>query len=412
MHLLTWEVLYGQENKLKIRLDRDSKASEYAILSHRWGNSKDEVSFEDMLTGRAEGKKGYMKLVGCCKQAQRDGLQYVWIDTCCIDEANSAHVSEAITSMFTYYEQSRVCYVFLNDVLLDSSAKENLCLSSFARSAWFTRGWTLQELIAPRQVKFFDSSWVFLGYKTDEPLSSVIESVTGIDQIVLNIPATIELISVSRKMSWAAQRTTTRIEDMAYSLMGIFGVYMPTLYGEGYHAFIRLQEAIIRTSNDHTIFAWTSPPIAPLGRGFEHISTMLALSPAQFESSSRFKPLSHSEYNKALIPGHRLEYTITNAGLAIRIPLVRIDEFEGLYAAFISCTEGEDQIPSAIFLRTTAKTLPATFGEQILTKALSNAVRGTGFQSRVDRPLRHAIFTFYPDLPPSLEITLSHYGTK
>jgi hypothetical protein len=357
MHLLSWEVLYGHEDKLKIRLERDTKVSDYAILSHRWGDPEDEVSFEDILTGREEGKKGYMKLVGCCKEARRDGLRYVWIDTCCINKASSAELSEAITSMFTYYERSTVCYAFLDDVLLDSSAKENLGSSSFSRSAWFTRGWTLQELIAPRHVKFFDSSWSFLGYKTDESLSSVIESVTSIDSIVLNFPATTQLISISKKMSWAARRKTTRIEDMAYSLMGIFGVYMPPLYGEGCHAFIRLQEAIMRTLNDHTIFAWTSPPIAPISHGYEHISTMLALSPDQFEYSSNFKSLSHSEHNKALIPeGNKLDYAITNAGLAIRLPLLRIDEVEGLYAVFLACTDGEDRIPSAILLRTTTKT--------------------------------------------------------
>ncbi|RDW64633.1 hypothetical protein BP6252_10284 [Coleophoma cylindrospora] len=363
MHLLSWEVLSGSEGRLKIRLERDTSVSKYAILSHRWGNPEDEVSFEDMLTGKEKGKKGYLKLIGCCKQAQQDGLRHVWIDTCCINKASSAELSEAITSMFTYYERSAVCYAFLDDVLLDASAQENLGSSSFARSAWFTRGWTLQELIAPKHVKFYNSSWGFLGYKIDEPIASVIESVTGVDSIVLNIPATTELISIAKKMSWAARRKTTRVEDMAYSLMGIFGVYMPPLYGEGYHAFIRLQEAIMRTSNDHTIFAWTSPPIAPLSRGFEHISTMLALSPDQFEFSSRFKPLAHSEHSKTLIPGgYKLDYAITNAGLAIRLPLLKIDEVEGLYAAFLACTESEDRvqsedrIPSAILLRTTART--------------------------------------------------------
>jgi hypothetical protein len=357
MHLLSWEVLDGREDKLKIRLERDANVVNYAILSHRWGNPEDEVSFEDMLNGRQEGKKGYMKLIGCCKQAQKDGLRYVWIDTCCINKASSAELTEAITSMFTYYERSKVCYVFMDDVLIDSTPKENLYSSSFSRSAWFTRGWTLQELIAPLRVKFFDSSWSFLGLKTDELLCPVIESITGIDSTVLNIPATARLVSISKKMSWAARRKTTRIEDVAYSLMGIFGVYMSPLYGEGHHAFIRLQEAIMRTSNDHTIFAWTSPPIVPLTPGLELVSTMLALSPDQFEYSAAFKSIPHDEHNKVFTAsGIKLDYAITNAGLAIRLPLLEIPEFEGLYAAFLACTEGEDRIPSAILLRTTAET--------------------------------------------------------
>jgi hypothetical protein len=128
------------------------------ILSHRWGNPADEVSFEDMLNGRQEGKRGYMKLIGWCKQAHKDGLHYVWVDTCCIYKASSAELSEAITSMFIYYERSKMCYVFMDDVLIDSSSKENLRSLSFSRSEWFTRGWTLQELIAPLLVKFFDSN--------------------------------------------------------------------------------------------------------------------------------------------------------------------------------------------------------------------------------------------------------------
>jgi hypothetical protein len=135
MHLLSWEVLDEREDNLKIWLERNANVSNYAILLHKWGDPEDEVTFEDMLTGREEGKKGYMKLIGCCKQARRDRLHYIWIDTCCIDKTSSAELSEAIASMFTYYERSKVCYAFLNDVLINSSAEENLRVSSFSRSA-------------------------------------------------------------------------------------------------------------------------------------------------------------------------------------------------------------------------------------------------------------------------------------
>lgn len=165
MHLLSWESLEGHGHSFRIWLERDSNVSNYAILSHKWGKPEDEVSFEDMLSGRQESKKSYMKLVGCCKQAQKDGLHHVWIDTCCINKESSAELSEAITSMFTYYERSKVCYAFLDDVLVDSNAKEDLHASSFSQSAWFTRGWTLQELIAPPSVKFFDGLWSFLDTK-------------------------------------------------------------------------------------------------------------------------------------------------------------------------------------------------------------------------------------------------------
>ncbi|EEU36284.1 uncharacterized protein NECHADRAFT_86885 [Fusarium vanettenii 77-13-4] len=332
MHLISWETLAGDTDQIKIRLQRDTFVSDYAILSHRWGNPEDEVSYEDILAGGYEHKKGYAKLVGCCKQARRDGLRHVWIDTCCINKSSSAELSEAIASMFAYYERAKVCYAFLDDVR------------------------------APTHVIFFDASWSFLGHKTDKRLTATIERVTGVDSIVLNMPATIKVMSIAKKMSWAARRETTRPEDMAYSLMGIFGVYMPPLYGEGTHAFIRLQEAIMKTSNDQTIFAWTSPPAASLGHGLEHTSTMLALSPSQFEDSSDFKPLSLGEYNKSLAAGGcKLDFATTNAGLSIRLPIFKIQAAEGLYAAFLACTDNRIRVPSAIFLRASADTPPGHF---------------------------------------------------
>ncbi|WAO95908.1 Hypothetical protein NCS54_01355600 [Fusarium falciforme] len=362
MHLISWETLDGDADQIKIRLQRDTFVSDYAILSHRWGKPEDEVSYEDMLVGGYEHKQGYAKLVGCCKQARGDGLHHVWVDTCCINKSSSAELSESITSMFAYYERAKVCYAFLDDVSFEPGYATGRPPKLFAQSAWFTRGWTLQELIAPKHVKFFDQSWYFLGYKTDKHLLHVIENATNVDSIVLNVPATTKVMSIAKKMSWVSRRQTTRVEDMAYSLMGIFGVYMPPLYGEGTHAFIRLQEAIMKTSNDQTIFAWTSPPAGSLSYGFEHVSTMLALSPRQFEDSSGFEPLSHGEHNKFLaMGGCKLDYATTNSGLAIRLPLFRIHAVEGLYAAFLACTESKDRVPSAILLRTSTDMPPGHF---------------------------------------------------
>jgi hypothetical protein len=357
MHLLSWIVTDGNEGNLSLRLEQNIVVSKYAILSHRWGNPEDEVSFEDMLSGKQEERKGYQKLMGCCKQAQKDGLQHVWVDTCCINKASSAELSEAITSMFAFYERSTACYVLLADVLVTSSAYETIQSEAFSQSDWFTRGWTLQELIAPRNVKFFDGAWSFLGYKTSDSLSRTIATITGVDSLVLNDPSIIKAYSISKKMSWAARRRTTRTEDRAYSLMGIFGVFMTPMYGEGTHAFVRLQKAVMSTSNDHSIFAWTTPPVAPLTEGFERVSTLLALSPDQFEYSSEFRPLSRTKGKQTssaeLV---KFDYTMTNAGLSIRLPVWKVAEVEGLYGAFLSCTESWDQTPSAIFLRTTDNT--------------------------------------------------------
>ncbi|EEU42748.1 uncharacterized protein NECHADRAFT_47276, partial [Fusarium vanettenii 77-13-4] len=224
----------------------------YAILSHRWAaNPQDEVTFEDM-TMRIEAareKSGFKKIIGCCAQALRDGLHWVWIDTCCIDKRNSAELSEAINSMYSWYEKSEICYAYLEDVYGLAEDEEE-----FRKSSWFTRGWTLQELIAPAEVEFFTNNWVKVGTKSG--LASTLEKITRVAKSALVNGVHAYKASVAEKMSWGAHRKTTRAEDQAYSLMGIFGVNMPTLYGEGHRAFARLQHEIMRISHDHSIFAW------------------------------------------------------------------------------------------------------------------------------------------------------------
>jgi hypothetical protein len=156
--------------------------------------------------------------------------------------------------MFRWYERAEVCYAYLSDVSGDANLQEDV--SEFVESRWFTRGWTLQELVAPKSVLFYskrDKGWHFLG--TKEELCDQISTITGIDTDTL-YGAGLELASVARKMSWASHRETTRIEDTAYCLLGIFDVNMPLLYGEGQKAFLRLQEEILRASSDYSLFAW------------------------------------------------------------------------------------------------------------------------------------------------------------
>lgn len=359
MHLLTWDVVYQDRDgnlDLRIRLQRSVNSTAYAILSHVWGKDEDEVSYEDMVSGHPEAKRGYRKLFNCCKQAHQDGLSYAWVDTCCINKTSSAELSEAITSMYAYYERSSICYAFLDDVVASNGVNEAFLSFSFSKSNWFTRGWTLQELIAPRIVRFFDRSWSLVGAKTDSLISEAIERITKVDVAVLNIRSAIKVTSIAKKMSWAAGRKTKRIEDRAYSLMGLFGVYMAPIYGEGAHAFIRLQEAILKVSNDHSIFAWTSPPDDSTVLGLEQVSTMLALSPDQFQHSSHLRPLAQDTKTDIFGAPQKLDYTLTNSGLSIRLPLQRLVEFDGLYAAFLACTEGVSNRPLAILLSTTART--------------------------------------------------------
>lgn len=225
----------------------------YVILSHRW--DAHEISFEDMLDPEHIAEHpGYAKLFGFCTIARNYGYKYVWIDTCCINKASSAELSEAINSMYLWYKKSAVCFVYLRDVS-DTERPSSDPKSAFARAEWFTRGWTLQELLAPHDLVFFAQNWTAIGTKLSE--ASIIAKITRISIEALQSPESVlKRFSIAQKMSWAATRRTTRVEDRAYSLMGIFGVNMSTIYGEAMHAFHRLQEEIIKQSTDQTIFAW------------------------------------------------------------------------------------------------------------------------------------------------------------
>ena len=236
----------------------DDATPQYAILSHTWG--AEEVSLQDMQQADRSfisDKKGYLKIVHCCAFSKSEGFDYVWIDTCCIDKTSSAELSEAINSMFMWYESAEICYAYLADVVgLDFPDAKSDSDSEFVKSRWFTRGWTLQELIAPSAVVFLNKFWGVLG--TRESLSETIFACTGIPKDLLHGTRALETFSVAQRMSWAAGRNTTRIEDRAYSLLGIFGIYMPLIYGEKETAFIRLQEEVMRILDDHSLFAWKS----------------------------------------------------------------------------------------------------------------------------------------------------------
>ncbi|RGP67940.1 heterokaryon incompatibility [Fusarium sporotrichioides] len=189
----------------------------YAILSHTW--SQDEVSFQDIMsihTGTdLETKNGWLKIWNACRFTMYFGLRYVWIDTCCIDKSSSAELQEAINSMFRCLERS-----------------------SFRRSRWFKRGWTLQELLAPIEVVFYDKDWK--GISTRGSIGDLIGVITGIRPGYLSndyrqhegIRDKLSTASVAERMSWMNKRETTRPEDVAYCLLGIFDINMPMLYGE------------------------------------------------------------------------------------------------------------------------------------------------------------------------------------
>lgn len=285
-------------NSISLSKINGKKAPDYAILSHRWEDEL-EISFQNLqeLQKLPHDKRfdvpGYSKIAKCCEQAAKDGWPYVWIDSCCIDKTSSAELSEAINSMFRWYEKAKVCYAYLRDVPSwnESPHEQN---SAFRRSEWFTRGWTLQELLAPKDVIFYDHDWVEIGRKSR--LEQLISGITGIQDLSSFMEA-----CVAQKMSWAAKRDTTRVEDEAYCLLGPFDVNMTPIYGEGEKAFLRLQLEILATSDDESIFAWTD------GRSLN--SGLLAPSPAAFANSG--------DVHRTRFDVGRPPYSMTNKGLCM-----------------------------------------------------------------------------------------------
>jgi hypothetical protein len=237
----------------------ESDIPEYAILSHRWG--AEEVTFKDLMDStsksKSKSKAGYSKIQFCGGQAKCDGLQYFWVDTCCIDKTNAVELQEAINSMFRWYQDATKCYVYMPDVLWPRTTSvdgfNDPWESTFRKSEWFTRGWTLQELIAPASVDFFSKDGELLGDKAS--LESRICEITGIPAKVLR-GNPLSDFSVAERISWAASRETFRQEDKAYSLLGIFDVKMPLIYSEGRDkAMQRLREEIEKASKGMSFFS-------------------------------------------------------------------------------------------------------------------------------------------------------------
>ncbi|KAL9628229.1 MAG: hypothetical protein Q9204_006020 [Flavoplaca sp. TL-2023a] len=288
----------------------DSQTPKYAILSHRWTGN--EVSFQDFDHCKEEQRPNFDKISNCCSLAKNNGYEWVWIDTCCIDKKSSAELSEAINSMYAWYEKADVCYVYLVDV--SWSGDWETTREEFRGSAWFTRGWTLQELLAPKEVMFFDLDWKLIGNKNrsyhGRSLNPDISDVTGISDDNLRHPPTSQC--VARKLSWVSKRSTTRVEDMAYCMLGLCSVNMPLLYGEGQKAFLRLQSEIIKQSDDESIFAWFCDEE---GRSTFFMSGLVAPSPRCFAESGQIVTPPYLD--------RKQPYSQTNKGLAYAIPRPR-----------------------------------------------------------------------------------------
>ncbi|KAK0651475.1 heterokaryon incompatibility protein-domain-containing protein [Cercophora newfieldiana] len=259
----------------------EDEASPYAILSHTWGAS--EVTFQEIhglhpLPEHTKAKEGYAKIAWTCRQALKDNLTHTWVDTCCIDKTSSAELSEAINSMYRWYQRAAVCYVYLAD------------------------------LLAPVTLRFYSLDWRLIGI--DPVYLSSLGRQTGNN---------IHSASIAERMSWVAGRHTTRTEDIAYCMLGILDVNMPLLYGEGEAAFIRLQEEIIKHSDDKTIFAWDLPQQGQVHSPAKATvyQSALAPSPAAFAQRGNLVPrAAGSEF---------AHFALTNSGLHLQARLAALD---------------------------------------------------------------------------------------
>ncbi|RDX45630.1 HET-domain-containing protein [Lentinus brumalis] len=331
------------------------------------------------------------KIKRACALARRYGHSFIWIDSCCIDKESSSELSEAINSMFCWYRDSSVCYAFLADVpVSDLETTEERTemrflvsvrksFSLFRQSRWFTRGWTLQELVAPRVVIFVSQEWLFYGSKS--ALANVISEVTHIDCEVLTYRKQLHDLSVFHRMTWASRRTTTRVEDQAYSLLGIFNIHMPILYGEGHRAFVRLQHAILMEIPDESLIIWNtlgsrgsrsilrlpSPCFSYPAPGVRHARPqftfqheriqplergLLADRPADFSlCPRRISALSHTQFARrlGLLDVSLPKYSPTPYGVNARFPFLPasqvlsqrsiIGSFEDCYLALLACED-------------------------------------------------------------------------
>jgi hypothetical protein len=253
---------------------RTQKPPQYAILSHTWGaGDDDEVTYRDVIDGTGINKPGFRKLEFCGNQAKTDGLLYFWVDPCCIDKSNEKEVTTAINSMFKWYRNGTRCYVYLSDVsirTLDGKGEHIEWRSAFRNSRWLTRGWTLQELLAPEIVVFYSRDHILLGDK--KSLEQQITEITAIPIEALRGQPPSKF-SIEERFQWAEQRQTTEEEDKAYCLLGILDVSLPVIYGEGeLKTMRRLEREVREVANGRQSSGKTSVLIVSLlGVSYSHM---------------------------------------------------------------------------------------------------------------------------------------------
>ncbi|KAI6151667.1 heterokaryon incompatibility protein-domain-containing protein [Pisolithus tinctorius] len=386
MRLIDVEVFLERERQIKegnvdrgtkpVLKELDDATTDYSILSHRWvGN---EVNYKEMtklakMENRDEirERSGYQKIVKSCERAKEDGLKWLWVDTCCIDKRNSTELSEAINSMFRWYQNSKKCYAYLHDVAaagFPTSCDTGEYPGSSGWPEWFSRGWTLQELIAPTDLQFFNKVWQPIGDKRN--LSTTLEKITRVPSGILEEGLDSDRPSVAQIMSWAADRKTTRDEDRAYSLMGLVGINMPMLYGEGEKAFLRFQHEIMRKSNDQTIFAWNPTSETPEASGvladkpshFRDCHDIIRIKPEEFHSMLRamsFDGVSFYDLNpwREFWPSWKFTLadveeshisTVADVGIRVRLPFIPYPGYPLVSKVVLACKKRDSSTPITI----------------------------------------------------------------
>lgn len=331
----------------------------YAMLSHCWDYEDGEVSSLDMTWGTHKQKQGYAKLESACRLAASHGYKYIWIDTCCLNREDPGEMSEAINAMFDWYKNASVCYVYLADVeAVLSPHNYHTFTDALSRARWFTRGWTLLELVAPDNVQFVNRTWRACGSKID--LASSISSFTNINQEVLLDPTTLSTVPVARRLSWASRRTTTRPEDQAYCLIGLFGIYLPILYGEGLaNAFHRLQLETLKVTQDLSLLGWSSAK-------YDHTSaSVIAKSPADFAHASSILFKADSRTDSGRISRHQ------NGGIDIsKAALHRQDD---ILALNLGCVWAADDV-NGDGVHLGLALIKQGYGEGLLSRDIGNNI--------------------------------------
>ncbi|KAG2755751.1 HET-domain-containing protein [Suillus brevipes Sb2] len=284
---------------------KPSRLVKYAILSHRWLDSGEPTYEEMKMNPPPAAGPGYEKLKNFCRQARKRKVEFAWSDTCCIDKSSSTELDESIRSMFRWYRNSTICIVHL---------AKSTTIEDILHDEWTARGWTLQELLAPFAIKFFNKDWKPMTKDENDKrkeattrILQILETATGIPHHEIYWQFTPGPVKVDERMAWAARRKTTRVEDVAYSLMGIFDVSLQIAYGEGGdRAFCRLIEAIMQ-AGDPSVLNWKGAAAQ------HHSSGAIPRSPKNFLDCRKLKL------------GGRLEMTMTCLGLRMPVVILRLN---------------------------------------------------------------------------------------